>query len=62
MFAFAIGQIILQIELNKIEAARWDKLSSEQKLIELRQREVLALERIARATENTRSHIYHHIF
>lgn len=49
-------------EMAKIEAARWAALTPEQQDRELRKREVVALERQARALENTRRDVHHHFF
>ncbi len=58
---FAAGIIAAQ-EIAKIESARWAALTPDQQDRELRKREVVALERQARALENTRRDVHHHFF
>ena len=58
---FAAGLIAAQ-QMAKIEKVRWDALTPEQQDRELRKREVEALERQARALENTRRDVHHHFF
>lgn len=62
MFGTIAQLAIQQIELAKFEQKRWGKLTHEQRMEELRHREVHALERIARATENRRYDVHHHFF
>jgi hypothetical protein len=51
--AFDVAFVAMQIEMNKLERQRFDALSHEDKLLELRQREVRALERLASAKERS---------
>ncbi len=63
MFAAAFMSAYFGAQASaKAEAARWATLTPEQRAEELRVREVQALERLARASENTRRDVHHHFF
>lgn len=59
---FYVAEAIRLQEVDKIESARWATLTPEQQSMELRLREVRALERQARAMENTHREVHHHFF
>ncbi len=58
---FATGLIVAQ-QMHKLEGSRWAALTPAQQDMEIRKRYVEALERQARALENTRRDVHHHFF